>query len=321
MNARKLSIPRSAGSWLAVALLAAILLIAGCATSPSSTAPIRGDESWKNAGVHDVTGRMRKVRTRKGDNLIELARTHRVGYVELLAANPGVDPWVPEVGGTVVLPQSHVLPPGPREGVVVNLAEQRLYYYAGDSLTTFPIGVSRDGWATPTGSTKITRKVEGPTWYPGKTARRDDPSLGASVPPGPENPLGSHALYLGWPLILIHGTNEPYGIGRQVSRGCIRLYPEDIPKLFASADVGTPVRVINEPIKVGRYRGQVVLEAHPNARQAGEIEKDSKMATVHLPDVSRRIRAVAGPDAERVDWERVERVLTERRGVPYLITR
>ena len=108
-----------------------------------------------------------------------------------------------------------------RFGIVINLGEQRLYYYPrpGEVLT-YPIGVSRDGYETPLGTTHVTRKKENPTWWPTRSAREEDPTLDKVVPPGPDNPLGTHALYLGWPAYLIHGTNEPFGIGRRVSRGC-----------------------------------------------------------------------------------------------------
>ena len=186
------------------------------------------------------------------DTLVHIARAQEMGFVEMRAANPNVDPWIPGNGTEVILPKRHILPDAPHEGIVINLPEMRLYAFVnGDQEpSTFPIGIGREGLETPLGTTTVVRKAEGPSWRPTARMRREDPSLPAVVEAGPENPLGTHALYLGWPTYALHGTNKPYGIGRRISSGCIRLYPENITQLFEMIPVGTKVTVVNQPIKL-----------------------------------------------------------------------
>ncbi len=187
---------------------------------------------------------------RHEDTLLDLAVNNNLGFIELVMANPSVDPWLPGEGTEVVLPKLHLPPDGPSRGIVLNLPEQRLYFYKDDKLLrSFPVGIGRDGHATPTGSTRIVRKQADPTWYPTALARQDDPTLPAAVPPGPDNPLGNRAMYLGWSNYLIHGTNKEYGIGRRASRGCIRMYSDDAIELYDRTPIGTPVTVVNQPIK------------------------------------------------------------------------
>ena len=203
----------------------------------------------------DVIGRPRVIKVEGEETFADIARKHDIGYLELLAANPNVDPWLPDRADGVVLPMAHILPDAPKQGLIVNLAEQRLYYFRGDDdIVTHPIGIGRAGYdTTPRGTTKIVRKKEHPTWTPGPSAHKEDPTLPAVVKAGADNPLGDHALYLGWPSYLIHGTNEPDGVGRRVSLGCIRLYPEDIASLYAMVPKGTPVHiVIPTPAATGR---------------------------------------------------------------------
>jgi L,D-transpeptidase ErfK/SrfK len=268
-----------------------------------------------------VLGRLLRHRVASGDNFVELARAYGVGYVELVAANPGVDPWLPAEGTELVIPDAHLFPDDGREGIVINVAEQRLYWFSPEGARTYAIGVARDGWNTPRGSTTVVRKREDPVWYPPASAREDDPTLGPEVPPGPENPLGTHALYLGWPAYLIHGTNEPYGIGRRVSRGCVRLYPEDIVRLYPEVPLGTPVRVIDRPEKIAIVHGEVVLEAHPSLAQASQLEENGSFEPEPLSESLReRLRALVRGTPYRVDWERVESVSSRRRGVPIRVS-
>ena len=156
------------------------------------------------------------------ETLIGISRRHDLGMLEVLAVNPGIDPWVPGVGTTIVLPKSHLRPTGEPEGIIINLAELRLYYFPADGsgVVTSAVGVGRGTFTTPVGETTVVRKMAEPAWYPTEATRAGDPTLPAVVPPGPQNPLGLYALYLGWPTYLIHGTNKPPGVGRRVSRGC-----------------------------------------------------------------------------------------------------
>lgn len=308
-------------------LLMASVLMAGCADD-GVLAPFRqGDHEpampvgplpWQRG---DVIGTVQAVRIAGDQTLVGLARSSDLGYVEIVAANPGIDPWVPGQGTEVLLPTAFVLPPGPRDGIVINLAEQRLYYFPKDGPpVTYPIGIGRDGYETPRGATKVIRKRAGPTWYPPASSRKDDPKLPRAVPPGPDNPLGTHALYLGWPQYLIHGTNEPYGVGRRISRGCIRLYPEDIVKLFPAVPKGTSVRVITAPVKVGWSDGELYLEVHPTIEQADDIEQTGRFEAAPVQNARELILAAAGAKADHLNWPVVLAELAARRGVPVRIT-
>ncbi|WP_346798568.1 L,D-transpeptidase family protein [Halomonas sp. Bachu 37] len=207
----------------------------------------------------DVIGQHYTV-TVKGEKetLIDIARRHNIGYEEIRMANPDVSLWVPGKGTEVVIPAQYLLPPGPREGVVVNLSELRLYYYPADKpgiVETYPVSVGREEFATPRGKTKTTIKVKDPAWSPPASMRREAAERGdpppAIVPPGPENPLGRHAILLDISGYLIHGTNRPDGVGMRVSRGCIRMYPEDIESLYERLPSGTQVNLIDAPFKAG----------------------------------------------------------------------
>jgi L,D-transpeptidase ErfK/SrfK len=282
-------------------LLGVLLAAAGCAFAPPPS--------------HEI------VHTRGEDTLLDIARNHDLGYREMIAANPGVDPWLPGQGTEVVVPSVHLSPEAPADGIVVNLAEQRLYFFpTGGERVSYPIGIGRAGWPIPIGTTEVVEKREAPTWYPTASARREEPTLPETIPPGPENPLGTHALYLGWPRYLIHGTNEPYGVGRRVSRGCIRLYPEDILPLFEQVEFGTPVRVINDPVKLGWIGGRLFIEAHPPLSQESETPPEEALQSTPTPELAARIAELAEDASGEVDWERVAAALRERRGVPLAVT-
>jgi L,D-transpeptidase ErfK/SrfK len=271
----------------------------------------------------DLVGRLEFVATRSEDTLIDLAPALGVGYVELLAANPGIDPWLPPRDAHLRVPNARLLPSAPREGIVVNLGDLRLYFFEkGARVRSYPIGIAKDGYATPEGVTRVTAKREKPPWIPGPSARRDDPSLPERVQPGPENPLGEHALYLAWPQYLIHGTNDPRGVGRHSSRGCIRLYPDDMAELFERVEPGTPVRVVNEPVKLGWIGGELYLEVNPDPAQSLQLDETGKLEAPSVPAALReQVRRAAGAQAKRVDWTLVERVALRRYGIPARVTR
>ena len=264
----------------------------------------------------DLVGRLEYRVARADDTLVDLAPALGVGYVELLAANPGVDPWLPKDGTRLVVPRARLLPSGPREGIVVNLGDLHLYYFEkGRPPRIYPIGIAKDGYATPLGVTTVTAKRERPTWIPGPSARADGKP--ARVEPGPDNPLGLHALYLGWPSYLIHGTNEPRGVGRHSSRGCVRLYPDDMAELYGLVQVGTPVRVVYEPVKLGRIGGALFIEANPDAEASLALDESGQKPAAPLPaDLRARVTRAAGNDAARIDWPRVEGAALRRTGVP-----
>jgi L,D-transpeptidase ErfK/SrfK len=258
------------------------------------------------------------------DTFVYLARDYNLGFVEMRAANPDVDPWVPGDGRDLILPTRHLLPESDREGIVINLPEMRLYAFMNgeEAPDSYPIGVGREGLDTPVGKTKVVRKKEGPTWRPTPRMRKEDPELPAVVPPGPENPLGTHALYLGWPEYAIHGTNRPFGIGRRISSGCIRMYPEKIIELFEKIPTGTPVQVVNQPIKVAWIDDTLYLEAHPNLEQAIQMEEMGQVASPKLYDDDlKRIVKVAGEHKDRLRWPAIRTAIKERKGYPIPIAR
>ncbi|MGE5241602.1 MAG: L,D-transpeptidase family protein [Bacteroidota bacterium] len=267
-------------------------------------------------------GQVQYVAARYEDTLADLAKRYDVGFREILAANPGVDPWLPGKGTRVVIPTQFVLPAAPRRGIVLNLPEMRLYYYPvpkpGQTplVITYPVGIGRQGWSTPLGLTKVTAKIAGPTWYPPESIRRehaqDGDVLPVSVPPGPDNPLGKYALQLGIPGYLIHGTNKPYGPGMRVSHGCIRLYAQDIEYLFRGVPVGTPVRVVDQPYKAGWNNGVLYLESHQPL--AGD-----KLTATNLTPAVRTILAATGAKAVMMNWDRATDAAAQNRGVPVAI--
>lgn len=269
-------------------------------------------------------GEMETYRAVYEDTLVHLARDHGLGFVEVRAANPELDPWIPGEGAEVILPKRHLLPNAPREGLVINLPEMRVYAFLeeGAPPKTYPLGIGREGLDTPLGKTTIVRKKEGPTWRPTQRMRDEDPSLPAVVPPGPENPLGTHALYLGWPTYAIHGTTRPYGIGRRVSSGCIRMYPEDVVTFFEQVPVGTKVNVIDQPLKVAWIGNELYLEAHPSMEQAIRMEQ---MGAIQPSDMTEEemalITDVAGRHAEYLNWPRIRMAVRERKGYPIRIAR
>ena len=282
------------------------LLTAGPAAGAELVLPAEGD----------VVGEVGVVVTRPQDTLLDIARLHGLGYNEIAAANPGIDPWVPGEATRVVVPTQFVLPPGPREGMVINLAQMRLFYFPPPEpgeparVITHPIGIGDDVAPTPVGATRIARKAVDPAWYPPDSIRKrraeEGEILPAVVPPGPDNPLGSRALYLGLAGYLIHGTNRPWGIGMRVSNGCIRLYPEDIEALYTQVPVGTPVRIVHEPYLLGESKGVPVLQAFRPPDTAPVEESYTPL----MEELVRRYPRGA------IDLAKALRVAKEKRGVP-----
>jgi L,D-transpeptidase ErfK/SrfK len=212
-----------------------------------------------------------------GETLIELAREFDLGYNEIISANRDIDPWVPEKGTEVLIPTSWIIPEILNEGILINLAEMRLYFFFSLNnkryAMTFPVGIGREGFNTPEGIYSIVKKVKDPVWNVPESIRRERPELPAYIPPGPDNPLGSYWLQLSIKAYGIHGTNRPYGIGRRTSHGCIRLYPEDIKVLVRYTSIGTPVKIINAPVKVIRYQNKVYIEVSSNNLSQSQMQK------------------------------------------------
>tara|TARA_R110002110_G_scaffold65206_4_gene179990 strand:+ start:73341 stop:74432 length:1092 start_codon:yes stop_codon:yes gene_type:complete len=216
----------------------------------------------------NVVGHIQYTTASRHDSLSTVGRRHNIGGYEMKEANPGVGYKNPRAGKKLLVPSRFVLPDAPRKGIVINLAELRLYYYHPDGrrVSTFPVGVGQDGWNTPLGKTSIVRKRANPTWVVPKSILENHRRLGKpipkSMPPGPKNPLGTHALSLGFKNIVIHGTPYPRGVGLRSSHGCIRMLPEDIRKVFDMVPMGTPVNIVHQPNKVGYLGKQVFVESH-----------------------------------------------------------
>ena len=270
----------------------------------------------------DIVGYSYVIASKKGDTLHKIARREHAGYYEIVEANNKLvqlDPLLP--GTKIIIPMQFILPPGPRQGVVINLAEMRLYYYPTDGhrVETFPIGIGRTGWATPTAVTHIEAKVRNPSWYVPESIRIDALKRGITLPkivaPGPKNPLGQFALRLGLAGYLIHGTNQPPGVGRRSSSGCIRLYPEDIQHLFERVQINTPVRIINQAYKAGWSHGQLYLEAHEPLREDIDLHHGQFSLT---PMVSALVTA-QHDHLTKVNWSLAERVASAEQGVPVIV--
>jgi len=295
---------------------------------------------------YDVVGAISTVTAQHEDTLVDIARRHGLGYHDIVRANPGVNIWLPGEGTEIILPTRFVMPPGPREGLVLNLAEYRMYYFPEPGqdgrayVYTYPISIGRMDWETPLGRTSIIAMARDPAWYPPPSVRdehaADGDPLPNVVPPGPKNPLGTRALRLGIPGYLIHGTNRPAGVGMRVSHGCIRMFPEDIEFLFERVRVSTPVRIINVPVKIGWNGEQLVAEVHPllespqplveeAMEQIEQIDADieAPVAVGHSKDplthVTEQFIVATAERAGQLDWDLVEEVVGRSDGIPVAV--
>ncbi|MBK1723292.1 L,D-transpeptidase family protein [Thiocystis violacea] len=253
---------------------------------------------------------------RAKDTLLDIARQNNLGYADMRQANPKVDMWVPGEGTEVMVPSIFVLPNVAREGIVINRAEKRLYYYPPDSpneVRIYTISVGKDAMGTPLGTFKVIQKRENPVWTPGPNVRASHAARGdilpATVPPGPDNPLGRYAMRLSNPDYLIHGTSMPWGIGMEVSGGCIRMYPEGVEELYPTVSIETPVAIIDQPYKVGWRGDDLYLEV-----QTGE-KSELKSARSVIPE------SIANAEDVTIDWALVEKAVAEDTGIPQVVGR
>jgi L,D-transpeptidase ErfK/SrfK len=294
------------------------LLVCGATAAKAAQYPLVDAQALMFGDIETITAHGE-------DTLPGLARRYGLGYEEILRANPGVDTWLPGEGTTIVIPGQRLLPPGPREGIVVNLPEHRLYYFPkpkkGETpqVITFPVSIGKMDWATPLGETKIVDKRKNPTWSPPESVRKEHEDRGDPlpkvVPAGPDNPLGFYAMRLNISpgAYLIHGTNNPIAVGMAITHGCIRMYPEDIEALFPLVKVGTPVWLINAPVKVARVGGQVWLEVHP------PIDDQGQRAEVDLEGFYALANAALGETPAAIHWDFVLTTLQEAAGLPQMI--
>jgi L,D-transpeptidase ErfK/SrfK len=272
-----------------------------------------------------VVGKDERMKATYQDTLLDIARRYSLGYEEIIRANPGVDLWLPGEGREILLPGRRILPPGPREGVVINLPEHRLYYYPKAKrghkrfVVSYPVSIGRMDWRSPLGPTYIAGKEKHPNWYPPESIRKEharngDP-LPKVVPPGPKNPLGDYKMRLavGDGTYEIHGTNNPLAVGMAVTHGCIRMYPEDIQALFQQVPLGTKVWLINDPVKVAYVDGRLLLEVHPPVDEQGQTVEPE------LKALSQQLDRALGNATAAIHWDFAREALQAATGMPTVV--
>jgi L,D-transpeptidase ErfK/SrfK len=286
----------------------------------------------------DIFGQMQTTVASREETLLDIARLYDIGQTEILLANPDVDRWLPADGAEVILPSRYIIPQTERKGLVLNLAEMRIYYFpkakkdAKPVVTTHPVGIGRMDWETPLGKTKVIGKKKDPTWTPPQSLKdaaiaAGDPPLPDVVPAGPDNPLGRFAIRLGVGdgSYLIHGTHKPFGIGMRVSAGCVRMYPEDIETMFAQVPIGTQVHIINEPIKLGWLGDSLFVELHPPLEE--DADKYTNYDQIVFETVNDFIvKKVGNPDGDfvtdvRIDYQALQDAIASKDGIPTLISK
>ncbi len=264
---------------------------------------------------NDIVGHAQWVQALPGDTFNKIGRRYDMGYFELVEANPTMDPLHLRPGSIVVIPSRFILPPGQRHGLVINLAELRIYYYPLQRhvVITFPVGIGREGWDTPLGSSWIAGKMRNPTWIVPESIRKDRAKEGINlpvkVPPGPDNPLGGYAMRLKQATYLIHGTNDSQGVGRRSSAGCIRLFPEDIESLFSEVPTKEKVTIIDAPYKFGWDKHKLYLEAH--------VPLQRLLLPTRITMGKKLIRANSSKAA--IQWQAVERIAQQENGIPQVV--
>ncbi len=280
-------------------------------------------ERFPLAATETLVGEPQVVFTQYEHTLSDIAREYNLGFDELRAANPAVDPWLPGDAQPVFLPTQFIVPRAPRDGLVLNLANMRLFFFrdgeSGPEVVTHPIGIGRVGWETPLGSSAVIAKARDPSWYVPKSIRAEHAAMGDPLPavvgPGPDNPLGRFVMKLDLPGYLIRGTNQPYGVGMRVSHGCIRLYPENIAVIFEQVAIGTSVELVNQPVLAAWHDGMLFLEVHP------ALDEDERDMTAEAETVIATVMEANGQPIATVDNALVAQVLEEQRGIPFPVTR
>jgi L,D-transpeptidase ErfK/SrfK len=267
----------------------------------------------------DVAGELGSLTTHYEDTFAGIGSRIAMGYLELVKANPGVDPWLPGEGTTITLPSMYVMPDARREGIVINLAEYRLYYFTDQGVQVYPVGVGSEENPSPLTSAKVTMPLESPAWYPPESIRaeheRDGDFLPRMVPPGPDNPLGSHALLLSEKGYLIHGTNKKFGVGMAVSHGCFRMYNEDISRFVYQVSKGTPVQIVRDPVKIGLSGGEVWLEIHRPHEDYPQEDRDNLWQQT-FQEVAAFRKKHPGVEVQR---QAIERAVNQADGIPAMI--
>ncbi len=339
---RALVLTAFCGSWFLAGCSLLRPPVAPAAPPPAAPKPAPAPELPKPVAMHrfqispadgDLVGAVQKTIIGAEDTLPDIARRFDVGYEEMLLANPGVDPWLPGVGREVVVPTQFVLPASVHEGVVVNVAAMRIFYFPPHKrgepqlVYTHPIGIGKVGWKTPEGTTRIVSRQKDPVWIVPKSVRDEHAESGEKlpdrVPAGPDNPLGQYMFRLGWPSYLIHGTNKPYGVGMRSSHGCMRLYPEDIAVFFDLIPIGTKVTVVNQPYLFGWRDHTLYMQSY------AVLEDDTRDWSTHRkrlldhllnPNAHAEMAHKIHADDQQIDWQRVAALAHSPRAVPVPVT-
>ncbi len=269
------------------------------------------------SGGSNMVGMLVAIDTRQNDVLPDIARHFGLGYNDISIANSNVSPWTPESGSRVLLPLKFILPDSPHKGITLNLANMRLFFYPKnqpEKVFTYPVGIGRQGWNTPMGLTSIVSKDANPSWTVPESIQREHAEKGDALPKivesGPNNPLGLYAMRLAIPGYLIHGTNKPYGIGMQISHGCVQLYPEDIEVLFKKTTIGMPVRIVHQPYLTAWDQDMLYLEAHE------PLEKWTKDKASLKKQLFKQIHGLSDKRKVAVDWQKVEKIIQRADGIP-----
>jgi L,D-transpeptidase ErfK/SrfK len=272
-----------------------------------------------------VVGADEHIRSTYQDTLLDIARRYSLGYEEIIRANPGTDMWIPGEGKDILLPGQRILPPGPRDGIVVNLPEHRLYYFPKPKknekpvVITFPVSIGKMDWHTPLGETHVIAKMKHPTWYPPESVRKEHEANGDPIPKivkaGPDNPLGDFAMRLavGDGTYMIHGTNNPMAVGMAITHGCIRMYPEDVAALFPLIPVGTKVYLVNEPVKTAFVDGQLLLEVHP------PVDAQGQSTEPNMELLSQMLDKALGDTRAAIHWDFARQALQAANGMPVVV--
>jgi len=312
-------------------------MVCGCSLAPTAPEPAPvttvdpaaprlsaiDSQNFSLSEDQTMVGAPQVVFTRHEHTLSDIAREYNLGFDEVRAANATVDPWLPGEDQPVFLPTQFILPRAPRDGLVLNLASMRLFFFRdsemGRQLVTHPIGIGRVGWETPLGSSAVISKARDPSWYVPQSIRKEHADMGDPLPavvgPGPDNPLGRFAMKLDMPGYLIHGTNQPYGVGMRVSHGCIRLYPENIEVVFGQVAIGTPVEIVNQPVLAAWHDDMLFLEVHP------ALDEDERDQSLEAEAIIAATMAAQGQPLTTIDQDLVAQVLSERRGIPFPVSR
>lgn len=308
------------------------MFLSGCQTlsgyfeaskSPVSQAPqvqLQSDidkHEFDLASDQALIGGLAAVETRENDTLPDVARHFGLGYNDITAANTGVSAWTPRPNSKVLLPLQFILPDAPHKGIVLNVANMRMFYYPKkerNKVYTYPVGIGRDGWNTPMGTTSIAVKTPNPDWHVPPSIHREHAEKGHILPSvvrsGPDNPLGYYAMRLAIGSYLIHGTNKPFGIGMQISHGCVQMYPEDIEVLFKKVPVGTSVKIVHDPYLTAWHDNMLYLEANE------PLEKWLNNKRQLKKQVSKELTKLAKQHNVTVDWDKVDKVIDRADGIP-----